>query len=369
MRKLFIQVVFILAVLSCLLFGVTAAFAADTNVAVVPAESTVAPGDTFTVNVDITPAEAIASAQFNLTFDPAVVSVTKVEEGNLFKQGGNNSFFMVIKIDNEAGKATAAGCIITPGGEVPGPGTFATVTLVAQNPGTSPLTLSNVIVGNKESQAVPVTVSSGAVNVAYPSINLVVAPENVSLKINETQQLTVTVDPSDAAVSYSSGNEAVATVNGTGLITAVGTGEATVTVTATKEGYNPATAEVPVRVEEAPPAKPDLFVREISTPKSISAGIVNNVEAIVANQGTGDAGSFTVELYASEIKKGKTGEPQLIGTKTVESLAAGSSIPLSFDWIPGEKGRYLLKVIVDPGNAIEEINEDNNELTKKVHVR
>jgi len=61
-----------------------------------------------------------------------------------------------------------------------------------------------------------------------------------SLFVNNTKQLTATVEPSDACnsnVSWSSSNEAVATVSNTGLITAVGVGTATITVTTEENGF------------------------------------------------------------------------------------------------------------------------------------
>lgn len=59
-----------------------------------------------------------------------------------------------------------------------------------------------------------------------------------------TQQLRVTVDPADAQVTFSSGNESVATVSDTGLITGVGDGSTIITVTAGDK-----TAQVSVSVQ------------------------------------------------------------------------------------------------------------------------
>ena len=56
--------------------------------------------------------------------------------------------------------------------------------------------------------------------------------------MNGTQQLTATVSPANAtapAVSWSSGNTAVATVGSPGLVTGVAAGTATITVT-TQDG-------------------------------------------------------------------------------------------------------------------------------------
>src|SRR5690606_10087525 len=61
-----------------------------------------------------------------------------------------------------------------------------------------------------------------------------------SLKVGESSQLTATVTPANAtnkAVSWSSSDHSVATVSATGLVTAIGTGTATITVTTADGGF------------------------------------------------------------------------------------------------------------------------------------
>lgn len=62
--------------------------------------------------------------------------------------------------------------------------------------------------------------------------SLVLSPKEVTLKVGETQQLTATVKPDKTAVTYSSDNEKVATVDKNGLITAVAVGKATISAKA-----------------------------------------------------------------------------------------------------------------------------------------
>lgn len=62
--------------------------------------------------------------------------------------------------------------------------------------------------------------------------SLVLSPKEVTLKVGETQQLTATVKPDKAAVTYSSDKPEVATVDKNGLITAVAVGKATISATA-----------------------------------------------------------------------------------------------------------------------------------------
>ncbi|GAB6273283.1 MAG: hypothetical protein STSR0004_01460 [Peptococcaceae bacterium] len=161
------KTIFLLTLLFCLLLGATTAFAQDsTNVGISPATTTVNQGQTFTVDISVTPAVAIAGMQFDLSFNPAIVEAVSVTEGNLLKQGGNSTYFQSGTIDNATGKITGvAGAITTPGGEVAGAGIFATVTLKAKDNGNTDLILDKVIVGNKAGQAVPVSITQGTVTV------------------------------------------------------------------------------------------------------------------------------------------------------------------------------------------------------------
>lgn len=87
---------------------------------------------------------------------------------------------------------------------------------------------------------------SGTPVVAVTSVT--VAPTSATLNVGATIQLTPTVLPSNAtnkSVTYSSGNTGVATVNASGLVTAVSGGTATITVT-TVDGNKTATCALTV---------------------------------------------------------------------------------------------------------------------------
>ena len=81
------------------------------------------------------------------------------------------------------------------------------------------------------------------------------APTSLSLFTGDTAPLTATVQPADATnktVNWSSSDEAVATVDSTGKVTAVGAGKATITVT-TADGSHTATCTVTVEKPYTPP--------------------------------------------------------------------------------------------------------------------
>jgi len=166
-RWLILPLLFIMVV--GLLF-VGSACATPTRVTISPTSQTVAPEQTFTVDVRVGPVLAIAGAQFNLSFDPSLVTAISVDEGELFNQGGCATFFLPGTIDNDAGTITGAVCVITtPGCTVSNPGTLATITFVAsETTGTSPLHLSNMVIGSKEGHALAKQVNDGSVTVSNP---------------------------------------------------------------------------------------------------------------------------------------------------------------------------------------------------------
>ncbi|WDF59957.1 Ig-like domain-containing protein [Flavobacterium sp. KACC 22758] len=112
------------------------------------------------------------------------------------------------------------------------------VTAVAA--GTAAITVKTVD-GNK-------TATSAITVAAIPVSSAEVSPASASLYAGNTQQLSVTISPANATnknVTWSSSNSAVATVNSSGLVTAVSAGTATITAT-TQDGNKTASAAITV---------------------------------------------------------------------------------------------------------------------------
>ena len=97
-----------------------------------------------------------------------------------------------------------------------------------------------------------------------------VSPTSTSIEAGQTTQLTATVAPSNAdntAVTWSTGDASIASVDENGLVTANGVGKTTITVT-TQDGGFTATCEV---IVTAPPAP--IPVTAISIKSSTTLGI------------------------------------------------------------------------------------------------
>lgn len=163
---------------------------ANTVVRVVSEVETASSGEEFTVNIEIEPGGAIAGAQFDLVFDPALVDVTLLLEGNLFSQGGASTYFRHGTIDHQAGTITGcASVIITPGETVATAGTMAVLNVTATSEaGICPFTLSNVVVGDINGQAVPVSLVNDTVTVNQPILDSI---GNKIVAAGEVLQFTI----------------------------------------------------------------------------------------------------------------------------------------------------------------------------------
>ncbi|RYY49294.1 MAG: T9SS type A sorting domain-containing protein, partial [Chitinophagaceae bacterium] len=113
--------------------------------------------------------------------------------------------------------------------------------VTATGTGTATITVTTID-GVKTATSIITVVAP--VNVTAVSL----APDAVNITRGSTQQLTPTITPNNAtnkAVTFTTSNAAIATVSSSGLVTAVGNGTATITVT-TADGSKTATASVTV---------------------------------------------------------------------------------------------------------------------------
>jgi len=91
-------------------------------------------------------------------------------------------------------------------------------------------------------------------------------------------------------------------------------------------------------------ADPDLTPTSIAN-DSLNAGVPAAITVDVTNIGSAEAGSFNVSLKV---------EDTVIGSDTVASLGAGSSVPVVFTWTPDAAGSFNLTAIVDSDDAVAE---------------
>jgi hypothetical protein len=114
------------------------------TVAIDPETSTKEVGAAFDVALRIEGAEDLALFDFDLTYDPDVVSVSDIEEGGFLSSGGQGVFTKGPEYP-VTGTVTYAAAIFVPQPEgVDGSGDLAVLHLEALSVGTSPLTLAEV---------------------------------------------------------------------------------------------------------------------------------------------------------------------------------------------------------------------------------
>lgn len=102
-------------------------------------------GETFTIGVNVNSVSDLYAFQFDLTFDPTLLSLTSVAEG-AFLPGGGATFFIPGTIDNVGGTVSAiADSLIGSIPGVTGTGVLAEFQFTALAPGTSSLSFANEI--------------------------------------------------------------------------------------------------------------------------------------------------------------------------------------------------------------------------------
>lgn len=144
-----------------IILSFTCLASAGSTIGFSPAQLSVGENEEFTLDIVITADVNVSGAELELSYDPELVSITSINEGDFFKQSGKSTIFSKGNIDNDAGTATGIYCAII-GEDMPlEAGTFATVTLSSkENSGVADIEMSNVIITNSAGEELPVSVSN-----------------------------------------------------------------------------------------------------------------------------------------------------------------------------------------------------------------
>lgn len=154
---------------------------AQTIISIDPQTLSVDKEQNFTVDIRVQPDAPISGIQFNLSYNGSVVHVLSIEEGELFKQDGENTIFNSGSIDNKAGEVTGTYGFIVGKANISNPGVFISISFGSQDvDDRCTLCLSNVIVSNFTGSQIPVTIVDGSVIVGNPPQ----MPEDILLSSN-----------------------------------------------------------------------------------------------------------------------------------------------------------------------------------------
>jgi cohesin domain-containing protein/PEP-CTERM motif-containing protein len=152
------------AAAALLLFSASA-FADGATLSVQPASSTISPGGTVTLDVDIAGVTDLYAYQFDLLFGSSTVSATTETEGD-FLGGGGTTFFIPGTVDNVGGSITAtANTLIGAIGGVSGDGTLVVLTFTGLAGGTTSIDFANVMFYDSNFNSIDVTTEAGSVTV------------------------------------------------------------------------------------------------------------------------------------------------------------------------------------------------------------
>ncbi len=131
-----------------------------------PSTLTVDPGQKFSFDVNGSALTDVYAFQFDLVFNPGLVSVLNSLEGS-FLSGGGTTIFVPGTIDNTTGTISFTGDSLTTAvAGVSGNGTLATIGFQALAGGTGSVSVSNLILLNSALSPISSTVVGGTVTVS-----------------------------------------------------------------------------------------------------------------------------------------------------------------------------------------------------------
>jgi len=163
--KITIAQFFVLAYLALGPNGVAAA----PTLTVEPSLLSVSTGSNFSLVIDVNTVSDLFAYQFDVDFNPKVLSVSAVTEKS-FLAGGGTTFFLPGTIDNVGGSVTSiADTLLGPGGGVSGTGALVQIDFAAKGSGTSSIDLANFLFLDSTGATIGVSTQNGTVDASPAS--------------------------------------------------------------------------------------------------------------------------------------------------------------------------------------------------------
>jgi len=159
----FVKPIIYLLIISFLTFHVQAA-----EVSILPSNLTASQEKYYNLNISIDPCGApITGCQLDLIFDPSLIKVNSISEGNFFKQDGVDTAFNSGTIDNTGGTVGNISCTIDGDEYISTPGIFAIINIKAiGQSGKGNIELCRVRVIGTESPIMGIKVNNADVNIS-----------------------------------------------------------------------------------------------------------------------------------------------------------------------------------------------------------
>ena len=249
----------------------------DNSIATVDANGLVTGIGAGTVSITVTTEEGGFTASSTVTVEAAAVPVTGVDVSpqTLTLTEGETAMLVAtvspVDADNPSVSWTSGDdgiATVDANGMVTGIGAgTVSITVTTEEGG---FTASSTV--TVEAAAVPVT-------------GVEVSPQTLTLTEGETAMLVATVSPVDAdnpSVSWSSGDDTIATVDANGLVTAIGAGTVSITVT-TEEGGFTASSTVTVEAAAVPVTGVEVSPQTLTLTEGETAMLVATVSPVDAD--------------------------------------------------------------------------------------
>jgi hypothetical protein len=275
------------------------------TVRVEPAVQSAEPGQQFTVNVTVDGVVDLGAFQFDMTFDPAVVTAAHVELSSFPASTDRTVQSIGAHIDDEIGRVSFGAFSFGDAAGPNGTGPLAVVTFTAAGPGTSALNLENVIVTDTVGNALAISVEGGVIIVAVP-----------------TPTLTATVRPTatPSAVSTPTSTATATSTQPTPTATATAVDQKTETPTA-----SPVVAATATSV---PTHTPEVTPRPTTSPTATLPSPAETPEPSTATP------AVTASATATQAATGTPTAPSLATTTATPTTPAiptptGTSYPAS----------------------------------------
>ncbi|WP_319507169.1 putative Ig domain-containing protein [uncultured Methanolobus sp.] len=273
------------------------------SISISPSTNTVAPGESFSLDVYIDPAQSLTGSQFDLHYSQ-LASVSSVNEGGLFSSDIFATTFEYGRIDNTLGILSHVYSAIVGSGTISQAGVMATVDMVAgSDSGVLELELANVILSDASS-------NPAAYAASYATVLVDTAPEFTSISaksVDEAQSLSFIVSATDAdeddltytAISFPSGasfDAGTATFSWTPSEGDSGNYEAVFEVT---DGYLTDTVSVSITVTPLNHV-PIISLFEPADNSVFEEGSTINVN-VVATDADGQSLSYVIKIDGSQV--------------------------------------------------------------------
>ncbi|MCS5551548.1 MAG: hypothetical protein NZ811_08550 [Gammaproteobacteria bacterium] len=103
----------------------------------------------------------------------------------------------------------------------------------------------------------------------------------------------------------------------------------------------------------------------IITPENPAVGDTVDILAVFENAGRADCSDFYIEFR--QILNGNVSTIDNVQMRAI--VGQGQSAHLNISWVPDEVGDYTIEIILDSGEQIDELNEDDNVFDNQVTIR